>query len=75
MMSDVVTPDYIEDAARVQEDHYREVAARLRLMADIEPLASLRRHLRQLAAQHDEVAAGLEEPQSDEAGAPGVALG
>jgi hypothetical protein len=21
MMSDVVTPDYIEDAARVQEDH------------------------------------------------------
>jgi len=36
-MSDVVTPDYIEHAARVQEDHYREVAARLRLMADIEP--------------------------------------
>jgi len=57
MMTDVMTPDYIEDAARAQEDHYREVAARLRLMADIEPLASVRRHLRWLAAQHDEVAA------------------
>jgi hypothetical protein len=57
MMSDVVTPDYIEHAARMQADHYLEVAARLRLMADIEPLASVRRHLRWLAVQHDEVAA------------------
>jgi hypothetical protein len=57
MMSDVVTADYIADATCVQEDHYREVAERLRLMADIEPLASVRRHLRWLAAQHDKVAA------------------
>jgi len=56
MMSDIVVPDYIEHSARVQAEHYREVAARLRLMADIEPLASVRRHLRWLAAQHDELA-------------------
>jgi hypothetical protein len=56
-MSDAETPDYIDHATRVQADHYREVAARLRLMADIEPLASVRRHLRWLAAEHDEVAA------------------
>jgi hypothetical protein len=41
-------------------DHYRKMAARFRLMADIEPLASLRRHLRRLAAQHDEIAAEME---------------
>jgi hypothetical protein len=38
MMRDAETPDYIEHAARMEADHYREVAARLRLMADIEPL-------------------------------------
>jgi hypothetical protein len=63
MMSDVVTPDYIEHAARVQEDHYREVAARLRLMADIEPLASVRRHLRWLAAQPEVAAQPFGAPQ------------
>jgi hypothetical protein len=31
------------------EEHYREMAARFRQMADIEPLASLRRHLKRLA--------------------------
>jgi hypothetical protein len=51
------------------------MAERFRLLAETEPLASLRRHLRQLAAQHDEVAAGLEEPRSDEEGAPRDALG
>jgi hypothetical protein len=55
-MSDVVVPDYIEHSARMQAEHYRKVAARFRLMADIEPLASVRRHLRWLAAQHDELA-------------------
>jgi hypothetical protein len=40
----------------MQAEHYRKVAARFRLMADIEPLASVRRHLRWLAAQHDELA-------------------
>jgi hypothetical protein len=43
-----------------QAAHYRESAARFRQMADIEPLASLRRHLNRLAAQHDEIAASLE---------------
>jgi hypothetical protein len=43
-----------------QAAHYRESAARFRQMADIEPLASLRRHLKRLAAQHDEIAASLE---------------
>ena len=46
--------------ARVRAEHYREIATRFRLMADVEPLASLRRHLRRLAAQHDELAAGFE---------------
>jgi hypothetical protein len=36
------------------------MAARFRQMADIEPLASLRRHLKRLAAQHDEIAADME---------------
>jgi hypothetical protein len=58
---------------RVQ--HYRDMAEHFRSLAEIEPLASLRRHLRQLAAQHDEVAAGLEEPQSDEEEPPRAALG
>ena len=47
-------------------EHYRELAAHFRSLADNEPLPGLRRHLRQLAAQHDEVAAGLEKPQSEE---------
>jgi hypothetical protein len=35
------------------------MAAHFRALADAEPLASLRRHLRRLAAEHDEVAAEL----------------
>jgi hypothetical protein len=65
----------MRQSARWQAEHYREMAERCRLLAETEPLASLRRHLRQLAAQHDEVAAGLEEPRSDEEGAPRDALG
>jgi hypothetical protein len=56
-------------------EHYRELAAHFRSLADTEPLPGLRRHLRQLAAQHDEVAAGLEEPQADEVEPPRAALG
>jgi hypothetical protein len=56
-------------------EHYRELAAHFRSLADTEPLPGLRRHLRQLAAEHDKVAAGLEEPQSDEAEPPRAALG
>jgi hypothetical protein len=65
----------MRQGARWQTEHHREMAERFRLLAETEPLASLRRQLRRLAAQHDEVAAGLEEPQPDEAGAPGAALG
>jgi hypothetical protein len=46
--------------------HYRELAAHFRSLADVEPLPGLRRHLRQLAAQHDQVAADLDEAQSEE---------
>ena len=46
-------------------EHYRELAAHFRSLADTEPLSGLRRHLRQLAEQHDEVAEDLEEPQSE----------
>ena len=56
-------------------EHDRELAAHFRSLADTEPLPGLRRHFRQLAAQHDEVAEGLEEPQADDDGAPGDALG
>ena len=46
--------------------HYRDMAAHFRSLADTEPLPALRWHLRQLAAQFDEAAADLEEPQSVE---------
>jgi hypothetical protein len=47
-------------------EHYRELAAHFRSLADTEPLSGLRRHLRQLATQHDQVAADLDEAQSEE---------
>ena len=68
-MSDIGNPDHIEHSARVQAAHYRETAAQFRAMADIEPLASVRRHLRWLAAQYDEMAAELDTPQADPANA------
>ena len=54
---------------RGDAEHYRDLAAHFRALADTEPLAALRWHLRQLAAQHDAAAADLEEPQSEEADA------
>ena len=51
MNASTVAPD-----RHLQEEHYREVAAPLRLMADLEPLPSVRRHLQRLAREHDEVA-------------------
>ena len=36
------------------------MAAHFRALAEAEPLASLRRHLRRLAAQHDEAAVEVE---------------
>jgi hypothetical protein len=44
-------------------------------LAEIEPLASLRRQLRRLAAQHDELAEGLESARSIDQDSPRSALG
>lgn len=60
----------MQDGARLCAEHYRDMAAHFRSLAGIEPLASLRRHLRRLAAQHDEVAAHLEVPHVGEQDAP-----
>jgi hypothetical protein len=61
-MDDSIAVPVGDHAERAQEEHYREVAARLRLMADLEPLASVRRHLQWLAREHDEVAAARRSP-------------
>jgi hypothetical protein len=45
-------------------EHYRDMAAHFRVLAELEQLPSLRRHLRRLAAQHDEMAAELEQQAS-----------
>jgi hypothetical protein len=58
-MDDSIAIPVLARVERAREEHYREVAARLRLMADLEPLASVRRHLRWLAKEHDEVADGI----------------
>lgn len=52
------------DGARLRVQHYHEMAAHLRSLANLEPLASLRQQLRLLAAQHDDVATELETPQT-----------
>ena len=52
----------MQRGARLQAQHYRELAERFRLLAETEPLASLRRHLRRLGEQHDELAARIEAP-------------
>ena len=46
----------MQDRARPREYH-RDAASRFRLLADIEPWPNLHRHFRQLAAQHEELAA------------------
>ena len=45
-------------------EHYREMAEHFRVLAALEPLPSLRRHLRRLAQQHDEIATDLEQQDS-----------
>ena len=65
----------MQHRARLRVEHHREIATRFRQMAEIEPLASLRRHLRRLAAQHDELAAGLETMQPIDQDNPRAALG
>ena len=56
----------MQNGTWLRAQHYRDMAASFRRLAETEPLASLRRHLRRLAVQHDEAATGLETPQSDE---------
>jgi hypothetical protein len=41
-------------------DHYRDMAEHFRRLAEVEPLATLRRHLKRLAEQHGQRAAELE---------------
>ena len=67
---DAAVADDLSHEERIKEEHYREVAARLRLMADLEPLASVRRHLRWLAKEHDEVANAIRAPEQSAAVEP-----
>jgi hypothetical protein len=49
-------PEFAEHAARQQAAHYREQAR----ISEMEPLASLRRHLLGLTRQYEELAASAE---------------
>jgi hypothetical protein len=62
-MSDIVAPHNPEHSGRVQAEHYRMKAARFHSMAEIEPLAALRRHLRALARQCEEMADRFANPE------------
>jgi hypothetical protein len=60
MMSDTaVRPaaGYAENSARLRVAHYREEADRFRSMAELEPVAVLRRHLATLVRQYEQLAA------------------
>jgi hypothetical protein len=62
-MSDAEAPgvvSFIENSARLRAAHYREEAARFRALADLEPLAQMRRHLRRLAEDYERLAADAE---------------
>ena len=65
----------MQHGTRLRAEHHREIATRFRLMAEMESLASLRRDLRRLAAQHDELAAGLETVQPMKQDSPRTAPG
>ena len=51
---------YIENCARLRTAHYREEAERFRSLAELEPVAALRRHLATLARQYKQLAADPE---------------
>src|SRR5438045_8419245 len=55
----------VKRSVRLRAEHYRDMAAHLCALADAEPLASLRRHVRRLAAQRDEAAVELEAAASE----------
>jgi hypothetical protein len=52
--------DFVEHAVRSRAAHYREEGDRFRTMAEVEPLAALRRHLEVLARQYEQIATDLE---------------
>ena len=64
----------MQDRVRLRAEQCREIALRFRRMAEIEPLASLRRHLLRLAEQHDDLAARSESAQPVEQRSPRAAL-
>jgi len=53
-----------EGRSSMNVDHYRDMAEHFRRLAEVEPLATLRRHLKRLAEQHDQMAAELEQQTS-----------
>jgi hypothetical protein len=60
MMSDAAVQSvtgYAENSARLRAAHYREEAERFRSMAELEPVAALRRHLATLVRQYEQLAA------------------
>jgi len=59
--------------APLRVQHYRGIAVHLRSLAEIEPLAGLRRHLRRLAAQHYELAERLGSVRLNRRGSPRAA--
>src|ERR1051326_1833364 len=63
------------DAFGLRAAHLRHMAAHLRSLASLEPLESLRRHLRRLAAQHDEAPATLQIAIHPAADGSGQAMG
>jgi len=65
----------MQHGARLRAEHYRDMAAQLRSLAEIEPLANVRRYLHRLAAQHDEAAMDLEMPRASDPGEGRAALG
>jgi hypothetical protein len=57
--------DFVENAARLRAAHYREEGDRFRTMAEVEPIAALRRHLAVLARQYEQISADLEPKARD----------
>jgi len=43
---------FVENSARMRTEYYREEAARFRSLAELEPIAALRRHLAVMDAEH-----------------------
>ena len=62
-MSDVALPPvagFVDHSALMRAAHYREEATRFRSLAELEPIAALRRHLASLAREYEQIADDLE---------------